>query len=166
MRTLSEESLLDIHESVLRDAGGGAPGILHPSALGAALGRIESGLGASQFYPGNFKKAAALLEREGYLDFAASRLYYAMFYAAEALLLDRELSFSSHSAVIAAFGKEFAKSRVLDPDLHRYLLDAQDLRNFGDYGIGPGVKEVQVQRMARWAQAFLTAAEDILFSSE
>ena len=34
-------------------------------------------------------RAAALLRREGFLDIAASRAYYAMFYAAEALLLAR-----------------------------------------------------------------------------
>ena len=38
------------------------------------------------------QRAAELLEREGYLDFAASRLYYAMFYATEALLVERGLS--------------------------------------------------------------------------
>jgi uncharacterized protein (UPF0332 family) len=62
-----------------------------------------------------------------------------MFYAAQALLLDRELSFSSHSAVIGAFGREYAKTAVLDPKFHRYLIDAQDFRNLGDYAIGPGV---------------------------
>jgi uncharacterized protein (UPF0332 family) len=111
-------------------------------------------------------RAAGLLQGEGYLDFAASRLYYAMFYAAEAMLLDRGLSFSSHSAVIAAFGQEFAKSRIVDPKLHRYLLDAQDLRNLGDYGIGSGVSQRQVQAMVRWAQEFLSAAEATLFPSE
>lgn len=35
-------------------------------------------------------------------DFAASRGYYAMFYAAEALLLQLGLAFSKHSAVIAS----------------------------------------------------------------
>ncbi len=47
-------------------------------------------------------EAAELLGQQGYYGFAASRAYYAMFYAAEALLLERNLSFSSHSAVIAA----------------------------------------------------------------
>jgi uncharacterized protein (UPF0332 family) len=37
---------------------------------------------------GESLQAAELLQREGYLDFAASRAYYAMFYAAQALLLD------------------------------------------------------------------------------
>lgn len=60
-------------------------------------------------------EAARLLQSQSYLDFAASRAYYSMFYTAEALLLSRGKSFSSHSAVIAAFEKEFSKTRDLDP---------------------------------------------------
>jgi uncharacterized protein len=56
------------------------------------------------------QKAAAKLLKNGDVDFAASRAYYSLFYTAEALLLSRGLSFSSHSAVIANFGKEFAKT--------------------------------------------------------
>ena len=106
--------------------------------------------------------AAELLEREGYLDFAASRLYYAMFYATEALLVERGLSFSSHAAVIAAFGREYAKTGILDPKFHRYLIDAQDLRNQGDYGIGAGVTSDQSEELLRWAQEFLAAVEALL----
>ena len=51
------------------------------------------------------QRAAILLQSQSYPDFAASRIYYAMFYAAQALLLDRGLSFSSHAAVMAAFGR-------------------------------------------------------------
>lgn len=78
--------------------------------------------------------AAELLVNDGYADFSASRAYYAMFYAVEALLLSRELSFSKHSAVIAAFGKDYVKAGLLDSRYHRYLLNAFDLRNAGDYG--------------------------------
>ena len=53
--------------------------------------------------------AARRLFGEGDYDFAASRAYYAMFYLAEALLLARHLTFSKHSAVIAAFGMRTGK---------------------------------------------------------
>jgi len=79
--------------------------------------------------------AANVLLVDGYFDFAASRAYYAMFYAVEALMLDRDLSFSKHSAIIAAFGKEFVKTGMFDSRFHRYMLNAFDLRNAGDYGI-------------------------------
>jgi uncharacterized protein (UPF0332 family) len=54
--------------------------------------------------------AARLLLEAGSPDFAASRAYYAMFYAAEALLLSRGLAFSKHEAVIAEFAREFVRS--------------------------------------------------------
>ena len=63
--------------------------------------------------------AAQVLIKDGYYDFAASRAYYAMFYVASALLAVLGLSYSSHAAVISAFGREFAKSGKLDPKFHR-----------------------------------------------
>ncbi|MCJ7703519.1 MAG: HEPN domain-containing protein [Anaerolineales bacterium] len=54
-------------------------------------------------------QAAETLQAANYFNFAASRLYYAMFYVAQALLLSRGLSYSSHSAIIAGYGREFAK---------------------------------------------------------
>lgn len=78
--------------------------------------------------------AARLLREKGFYDFSISRAYYAMFYAAEATLLTRSMRFSKHHAVIAAFGKHFAKSEALPQELHRYLLDAHRNRLEGDYG--------------------------------
>lgn len=49
--------------------------------------------------------AADRLAKDDDLDFAVSRAYYAMFYAAQAVLLSRGLRFSKHAAVIAAFGQ-------------------------------------------------------------
>lgn len=45
----------------------------------------------------------------GALGFAADRAYYAMFYVVKALLTERGLEHSSHGAVHAAYGQEFAK---------------------------------------------------------
>jgi uncharacterized protein (UPF0332 family) len=42
-------------------------------------------------------RGARLLAGDGLYDFAVSRAYYTMFYAAEALLLGQRLSFSKHS---------------------------------------------------------------------
>lgn len=81
------------------------------------------------------QKAAANLFQDGDIDFAASRAYYSLFYTASALLLSKGLSFSSHSGVIANFGKEFARTKMLDPKFHNYLIESQDRRNIGDYEI-------------------------------
>ncbi|MCX6045276.1 MAG: HEPN domain-containing protein [Chloroflexi bacterium] len=110
----------------------------------------------------NSIQAAMLLYRENYYDFAASRGYYAMFYTAEALLLSKELSFSSHSAVLAAFGREFAKSGIINTKFHRYLLDAEDLRHSGDYDINPPIAADQVLNILAWAEEFLQVAKQHL----
>jgi len=47
--------------------------------------------------------AARTLIRDGYYDFAASQAYYAMFYIAEAMLMQLRQSYNKHSAVISAF---------------------------------------------------------------
>jgi len=105
------------------------------------------------------QKAAANLLRDGFANFAASRAYYSMFYVAQALLLSKGLSFSSHSAVIAAYGKEFAKTKLLNPEFHRLLMDAQDKRNIGDYGMIGGIEDEDAQEILDWSKKFLKAAE-------
>lgn len=101
-------------------------------------------------------RAAQVLGKDGLHDFAASRAYYAMFYVAQALLLGQGLSFSSHSAVIAAFGRELAKTNRVPVEFHRFLIEGQDSRNVGDYDIGPGLTAaesgLQIERAARFIE--------------
>jgi uncharacterized protein (UPF0332 family) len=108
------------------------------------------------------RKAAAKLFKDGDVDFAASRAYYSLFYTAEALLLSQALSFSSHSAVIANFGKEFAKTGILNPKFHHYLMESQDRRNIGDYSVLAEVTKEEVREMLAWASEFIKAAENYL----
>jgi len=103
-------------------------------------------------------RAAKILLRENFPDIAASRGYYAMFYIAEALLLSRNLAFSSHSAVIAAYGKEFARPKALDPKFHHYLRTSQEARLIGDYGIEKKVSPEEASQILDWAEEFLKAA--------
>jgi uncharacterized protein (UPF0332 family) len=111
------------------------------------------------------RKAASRLLKDGDVDFAASRAYYALFYIAEALLLAHGLSFSTHAAVIANFGKEFAKSGLLNPKFHKYLIDAQDRRNVGDYSIRDAVSKEQAEEMLDWVKEFLQTAEKYLLQA-
>lgn len=100
--------------------------------------------------------------RDGFPDFAAARAYYAMFYVAGALLAHRGQSFSSHSSVISAFGREFAKPARMDPKFHRWLIGAQNFRNVGDYGVEAHVSEEQAELACGWAEEFIRAAEELL----
>lgn len=106
--------------------------------------------------------AARLLADEGHPDFAASRAYYAMLYAVQALLLGEGLSFSKHSAVIAAFGKHFAKKGRLPAEYHRFMIEAHDSRNVGDYDTGQSLKVSEAHKhIARAAEVLASARKAI-----
>ena len=107
-----------------------------------------------------------LLLNDDYVDFAASRAYYAMFYAIEALLLSRDLSFSKHSAVISAFGKEFIKTGLLNVRFHRSVMDAFDIRNAGDYGSMHAVSEEKAREIIAEAGELLEAAQALILRFE
>lgn len=106
--------------------------------------------------------AASLLLDEGFYDFAISRTYYAMFYIAEAFLVGEGLDFSSHSAVIAAFGQHFAKTKRVPPEFHRYLIQAQDSRLIGDYDPSSQLTESSAVEHLERATAFLDLARQLL----
>ena len=107
-------------------------------------------------------EAAISLTKDQHFDFAASRAYFTMFYIAEALLAAIGQSYSKHSAVISAFGREYAKTGKLDFKFHRMLIDAQDFRNIGDYGIEAHVSKDDAKLICDWAQDFIESAEGFL----
>jgi len=111
-------------------------------------------------------RAAGLLLEHGFLDFAASRSYYAMFYAAEALLLERGLAFTKHAGVISAFGREFVKNGDIPVAYHQYLIQAQDSRHVGDYDIVRKISKDRAQELLEHAELFVKKIVSILESTE
>ncbi|MFT5366129.1 MAG: hypothetical protein ACI8V2_001076 [Candidatus Latescibacterota bacterium] len=107
-------------------------------------------------------EAAKLLMKGEYPGYAASRAYYAMFYIAEAFLEGDGLSFSKHSAVIGAFGREFAHQKRVPVEFHRYLISAQEVRNSGDYGERQAVNFEQAQVQIDRAEEFIELAEKLM----
>ncbi|WP_293134271.1 HEPN domain-containing protein [Microcoleus sp. bin38.metabat.b11b12b14.051] len=106
--------------------------------------------------------AARLILDGQYPDYAASRAYYTMFYIAEAFLEGEGLSFSKHSAVISAFGREFARTGRVPVKFHQFLIRAQELRNAGDYGEINAVTANQAAESIAQAEEFLELAEKMI----
>jgi uncharacterized protein (UPF0332 family) len=79
-------------------------------------------------------KSAHVLLKDGDYESSVSRTYYAMLYSAQAALLTKNLSFSSHKGVISAFGKHFIKTNILSMEMGRELNRAFEKRQLGDYG--------------------------------
>ena len=98
----------------------------------------------------------------GDYDSCASRSYYAMFFMAEAVLLAKGLSASSHKGVISLFGKHFVKTGTFERNLGRALSDAYDKRLVGDYGVGLTVTKEEAKDLLEAAHRFVRRLKDYL----
>ena len=78
-----------------------------------------------------------------------------MFYVAEAFLEGEGLSFSRHSAVIAAFGQRFARTQRVPVEFHRYLISAEQIRLRGDYNVEQNITEVEADEIIDRAEKLL-----------
>ena len=107
-------------------------------------------------------KAAEELLKSAYPSDAASKAYYAIFYAARALLLSENVDVTKHSAVESAFGFNFAKTGKLDPRYHRMLMEARKIREIADYDIDEDIKEQTSSERLADAKAFVSAAKKLL----
>jgi len=113
-------------------------------------------------YADESHEAAKILIKNGFIGFSAAQSYYTMFYLTEALLLSKGLKFSSHSAVIAAYGKEFSKTNLLDPKFHRRLIVAEERREDGHYGASQNISDEDAHESFQWAEEFMRAVKDYL----
>lgn len=93
---------------------------------------------------------------------AMARAYYAMFYAAEALLFERGLKFRKHAGVHAAFGEHLAKPGIVDAKYHHWLLHAFEKRIIADYEVDKTIRSEEAAEAIRRASEFLEVARRCL----
>ena len=78
-------------------------------------------------------QAAKLNIEHGFYATAINRAYYAIFYAASALLLTKGLARSKHAGVIAAFREHFVKPGLIEAEYSDIYGDVMDARVDSDY---------------------------------
>jgi uncharacterized protein (UPF0332 family) len=109
----------------------------------------------------SIKAAKDMLEKE-YYDIAASRAYYAVFYASSALLLMENIDTNKHSGVIASIHRIFVKEGRLDKEQGKNLNWLFELRGVGDYGVSEHVSSGEAHKAIKVAEEFLASALEIL----
>jgi uncharacterized protein (UPF0332 family) len=78
-------------------------------------------------------EAAKVLADHGFWNSALNRLYYAAFYALNALLTMHGLDTRSHSGVKSLFSLHFIKTGKVDKKFGRIFAELYDWRQKGDY---------------------------------
>lgn len=91
-----------------------------------------------------------------------NRGYYAMFYAALAILLTKGLGTSKHYGVISLIDREFVNKKEIDPIWSKSLRNAFNLRSWGDYDEKADITEEQAEKLLDDARNFVSWAEQWL----
>ena len=104
-----------------------------------------------------YLKSAEILLKDGDCESSVSRAYYAMFYAAQAALLTKNLSFSSHKGVISAFGGHFVKTSIFPKEMGRELNRAFEKRQVGDYEYTFVISEDEARQILQSGEEFVNA---------
>lgn len=78
--------------------------------------------------------AAKVLAENGFWNSAVNRLYYSVFYAVNALLVQNEIFSSSHSGLRSQFSLHYIKTGRLDRKYGNLLSQLYDWRQKADYG--------------------------------
>jgi uncharacterized protein (UPF0332 family) len=100
------------------------------------------------------KDAELLLS--GNRNFAAvGRGYYAMFHAATAALMNKDIKRHSHQGIISSFGREFIKTGKVEQKYHRYFTEAFDLRQESDYQPLVEITQDQAVKVIERAEEFI-----------
>jgi uncharacterized protein (UPF0332 family) len=109
---------------------------------------------------------ARLLLDLGRLPAAANRIYYAMFYAATALLITKGLSSSRHSGIIGLFRREFVKPGLFPMDLAEFIDAAFDERLESDYGDYIQLERADLEDLLAGGRRFIAKAEELVRAAD
>ena len=105
---------------------------------------------------------AAFLSDSGRYNLAANRLYYALYYAASALLLSQGIITKHHSGLITQIHLHFVKTGVLtveDGALFKVLFE---LRHEGDYEDFIDVERADIEEYTPQVTALVTKLKNLL----
>lgn len=98
--------------------------------------------------------AKLLFDNHDY-ESCVSRLYYAMYYSVEAVLLTKQLSFSSHKGVLSGFGQHFVKTGIFPREMSRQLNKAFEKRQLSDYSTMFAIEEEEAKELLETGQSFI-----------
>lgn len=107
-------------------------------------------------------EVAEALFGQSYSPDAASKTYYAMFYAAQALLKSEEIEVTKHSAVESALGYYFAKPGRIDPKYHKMFINARKIREIADYDICEEIVEPVANLKLEEGKEFISVVKKML----
>ncbi len=113
----------------------------------------------------NLKLKAASIDLQNELfDDSASRSYYAVYHAITAVLLTKQLSFSSHNQTIGAFNKEFIHTGIFSKKYTKIIYQLFSARETGDYDIRSDINKDKAETYLENARMLVSDVESFILS--
>jgi len=106
--------------------------------------------------------AAKNLFEDGLFADSISRAYYAIFHAARAVLLTKEIDPDTHNGAISMFGLHFVKNGLIEERFGRIFNEAKDARELGDYIVTKEFTKEETGKRVEQATEFLQRMEGYL----
>lgn len=107
-------------------------------------------------------RAAEIMYEKDMLSFAMNRIYYSMFYAVQAALSLKGVSFSKHGQVKAYLNRELVKTGIIPISLGRIYNKAFEYRQKFDYVDFVEPDQELVESYLKEARVFLDGIEKYL----
>ena len=109
----------------------------------------------------SLKAAKNLLNDELFAD-SISRAYYAIFHAARAILLTKDIDPETHNGAISLFGLHFVKPGIIENKYGKIFNEAKDDRESSDYLIIRKFSKTEAQLRVNQATIFVSMAKMFL----
>jgi uncharacterized protein (UPF0332 family) len=93
---------------------------------------------------------------------AVNRLYYACYYAVNALLLSKKIQAQTHAGIRQLFGLHFVKTGRIDKELGKFYSIIFDKRLTGDYDDFVDHKEEDVLFLKSKAEKFIQETDKLI----
>jgi len=97
------------------------------------------------------------------LDSTVNRIYYAMFYAVNALLITKGLYSSKHSGVRAIFNREIVNKGLIEKQWGEFFADMFDRRQKGDYKDFVEFEKQEVEEWLKKSEEFINKIDKLAF---
>ena len=105
---------------------------------------------------------AKILAKNNHWTTTVSRLYYSVFYVANALLLTIDVGTKTHSGTRSKFHEHFIKTGKLDIKYGHLYSELFDLRHKGDYEVYQTFSKDDVEPYIDETELFIKSAETLL----
>ena len=96
------------------------------------------------------------MRKLGYWDNIANRLYYAVFHAVNALLINDGHPVNTHRGAISLFGNYYIRTGIFSSEDGRLYSDLQVMRNNSDYNCSFSATQQEIEPMIEPARNLIT----------